>query len=45
MGDAFQLLFGEPTKDLLPAGMYLYKLNGLHTLGAGTITDNTPMSA
>lgn len=27
VADAFQLLFGEPTKDLLPAGMRIYKFN------------------
>lgn len=27
VGDAFQLMFGEPTKDLLPAGMLIYKFN------------------
>jgi hypothetical protein len=27
VSDAFQLLFGEPTKDLIPAGMRLYKFN------------------
>lgn len=26
--DAFQLAFGCPTKELLPAGMSLYKFNG-----------------
>jgi len=27
VADAFQLMFGEPSKDLLPAGMRLYKFN------------------
>lgn len=27
VADAFQLMFGEPTKDLLPAGMRVYKFN------------------
>ena len=26
--DAFQLAFGNPTKDLIPSGMWLYKFNG-----------------
>lgn len=42
--DAFQLMFGEPTKELLPAGMLLYKFNGYSTLGAGTISDDTELS-
>ena len=27
VSNAFQLMFGEPTKDLLPAGMRIYKFN------------------
>ncbi|MBX7103703.1 MAG: hypothetical protein K1X57_06455 [Gemmataceae bacterium] len=27
VADAFQMLFGQPSKDLLPAGMLLYKFN------------------
>lgn len=42
--DAFQLMFGEPTKELLPAGMSLYKFNGYGTLGQGAITDATDLS-
>src|SRR5271165_5965297 len=42
--DAFQLAFGDPTKELLPAGISLYKFNGFSTLGAGTITDATDLS-
>ena len=42
--DAFQLAFGDPTKELLPAGMSLYKFNGFSTLGPGTITDATDLS-
>jgi len=42
--DAFQLMFGEPTKELLPAGMSLYKFNGYSTLGSGEITDETDLS-
>jgi hypothetical protein len=42
--DAFQLLFGDPTKESLPAGMSLYKFNGFSTLGRGTITDETELS-
>lgn len=42
--DAFQLMFGDPTKELLPAGMLLYKFNGYSTLGQGQITDETDLS-
>lgn len=42
--DAFQLMYGEPTKELLPAGMSLYKFNGFSSLGQGTITDATDLS-
>ncbi|HWU76796.1 MAG TPA: hypothetical protein VN043_09840 [Rhodanobacter sp.] len=42
--DAFQLLFGEPTKERLQAGIALYKFNGFNTLGQGVITDATPVS-
>jgi len=42
--DAFQLAFGDPTKELLPAGMSLYKFNGFSTLGPGTITNATELS-
>ncbi len=42
--DAFQLMFGDPTKELLPAGMFLYKFNGYSTLGMGVITDQTDLS-
>jgi hypothetical protein len=42
--DAFQLAFGDPTKELLPAGMSLYKFNGFCTLARGTITDATDLS-
>ena len=42
--DAFQLAFGDPTKELLPAGMSLYKFNGFSTLGRGAITDATELS-
>lgn len=42
--DAFQLAFGDPTKELLPAGMSLYKFNGYSTLGQGSITDDTDLS-
>jgi len=40
--DAFQLAFGDPTKELLPAGMSLYKFNGFSTLGPGTIRGLIP---
>ena len=42
--DAFQLAFGNPTKELLPAGMSLYKFNGYSTLAPGRVTDDTPLS-
>lgn len=42
--DAFQLMFGEPTKELLPAGMSLYKFNGYSTLGRGVISNATDLS-
>jgi hypothetical protein len=42
--DAFQLAFGDPTKESLPIGMSLYKFNGFSTLGPGTITDATDLS-
>ena len=42
--DAFQLMFGDPTKELLPAGMSLYKFNGYSSLGQGAITDRTDLS-
>jgi hypothetical protein len=42
--DAFQLMFGEPTKELLHAGTSLYKFNGYSSLGPGTITDETDLS-
>jgi len=41
---AFQLMFGDPTRELLPTGMSIYKFNGFNTLGRGAITDATPMS-
>jgi hypothetical protein len=28
VANAFQLMFGPPSKDLLPRGMKIYKLNG-----------------
>ena len=42
--DAFQLAFGDPTKELLPACMSLYKFNGFSTLGRGAIIDATELS-
>lgn len=42
--DAFQLMFGNPTKDLLPEGMSLYKFNGFNTLSAEAVTAATPLS-
>jgi hypothetical protein len=42
--DAFQLMFGNPTKELLPAGMELYKFNGFSSLAAGPVTAATPLS-
>jgi hypothetical protein len=42
--DAFQLAFGDPTKEKLDAGMSLYKFNGFCTLAPGAITDATELS-
>lgn len=42
--DAFQLMFGNPTKELLPAGMSLYKFNAYNSLSSGPATDATPLS-
>lgn len=42
--DAFQLMFGEPTKELIPAGMALYKFNGFSSLGPPGYTDVTVLS-
>lgn len=42
--DAFQLAYGDPTKELLPAGMSLYKFNAFSSLAPGQVTDATPMS-
>jgi hypothetical protein len=44
VSDAFQLLFGNPTKELLPQGMKLYKFNGYATLARDAVTADTPMS-
>ena len=44
VSDAFQLLFGEPTKERLKAGMKLYKFNGYSTLSQGAVEDTTPLS-
>jgi hypothetical protein len=37
-------MFGDPTKELLPAGTSLYKFNGFSTFGKGVITGETPLS-
>ncbi|MEZ8039450.1 hypothetical protein A152_0009260 [Vibrio tasmaniensis 1F-187] len=42
--DAFQLQYGQPTRELLPAGTSIYKFNGYPTLGRGEITDETTLS-
>ena len=42
--DAFNTAFGDPTKELLPAGMSLYKFNGYSTLAPGQVTDDTDLS-
>jgi hypothetical protein len=42
--DAFQLIFGEPTKDLLSVGMKLYKFNTYDTICQGEPTPTTPLS-
>ncbi|UAJ09168.1 hypothetical protein [Polymorphobacter megasporae] len=44
VSDAFQLAYGMPTKELLPAGMSLYKFNGWNSLGQGAITAGTELS-
>ena len=43
VSNAFQLLFGEPTKDLLPAGMKLYKFNDFPS-AARTSASSEPIS-
>ena len=42
--DAFQLLFGDPTKELLPSGFQLYKFNGFSSLAPSPVTEATPLS-
>lgn len=42
--DSFQLMFGEPTKELLDKEMSLYKFSDYGTLAAGAVTDETPLS-
>jgi hypothetical protein len=42
--DAFQLAFGDPTKEELSTGMSLYKFHGSSTLGSDTITGATALS-
>jgi hypothetical protein len=44
VADAFQLRFGNPSKELLPRGTELYKFNGYNTLARDALTPNTPMS-
>src|ERR1043165_3624101 len=44
VADAFQLMFGNPTKELLPAGMSLYKFNGYSSLSAGAVTNDADLS-
>jgi hypothetical protein len=44
VSDAFQLLFGNPTKELLPKGTKLYKFSGFATLARGAVVADTPMS-
>lgn len=50
VADAFQLMFGEPTKDLLPAGMRIYKFNSEASVvparfgGDAKLGRDTPMS-
>lgn len=44
VADAFQLLFGDPTKELLAAGTRLYKFNGYPTLARDAVTADTGMS-
>jgi hypothetical protein len=42
--DAFQLIFGDPTKDQLDAGMKLYKFNSYNTVSSTAPTATTLMS-
>jgi hypothetical protein len=42
--DAFQLSFGEVSKELIPAGMSLYKFNSFNTLGPPGFTDATALT-
>lgn len=44
VAQAFQLAYGEPTKDLLPAAMRLYKFNSHANMGRGTITEASVIS-
>jgi hypothetical protein len=50
VANAFQLIFGEPTKDLLPAGMQIYKFNSESSVvtarfgGDATLGPNSLMS-
>ena len=50
VADAFQLMFGEPTKDLLPAGMRIYKFNSECSVvparfgGDAALSPDSPMS-
>ncbi|QDT14420.1 hypothetical protein [Alienimonas californiensis] len=42
--DAFQTAFGDPTKELLPAGMSIYKFNAFSSLAPPPVTDDSPLS-
>ncbi|WCF13572.1 hypothetical protein N4G58_07810 [Edwardsiella piscicida] len=44
VSDAFNIAYGQPTKELLPAGTALYKFNGFSSLARSPITDDSPLS-
>jgi hypothetical protein len=44
VADAFQLLFGDPAKELLPTGTELCKFAGYNTLSKDPLVPSTPMS-
>nr|ACR24239.1 EvpP [Edwardsiella tarda] len=44
VSDAFNISYGLPTKELLPAGTALYKFNGFSSLARPPITGDTPLS-
>lgn len=44
VADAFQLAFGPPSKDLLHAGMLVYKFNNYPSIAPPPLSPNTAMS-